>query len=71
MIKSATDSRAGQAMTAQGRGDPPVNDGARRPYTRPRILSSELLEIAAGTCDGSWGPGKTIPPCSPAYPPGS
>ncbi|WLE95671.1 MAG: hypothetical protein QTN59_13405 [Candidatus Electrothrix communis] len=37
----------------------------RRIYSPPRVLSAELLEAAAATCDGTGGYGKTAPsPCS-------
>ena len=37
----------------------------KRPYARPEVLSSERLEVAAGTCDPPTGAlGKTVPlPC--------
>ncbi|RTZ96165.1 MAG: hypothetical protein DSY90_11430 [Deltaproteobacteria bacterium] len=37
----------------------------RRPYAPPRVLSAEVLEAAAGTCDPPAPPlGKSIPiPC--------
>lgn len=42
-------------------------EGVRRGYNPPRLISSELLEVAAGGCEQfqlPWGggPGKNCPP---------
>ncbi len=40
---------------------------SRRPYSCPRVLSSEALEAVAAVCEsgeGGLGPGKSVPlPC--------
>ncbi len=41
-----------------------VNDGVRRPYSPPRLLSAEPLELSAGSCEAT-PLGKTRPTCHP------
>jgi len=54
-----------ETNSAMKQGQPPAADGTRRRYTPPRLLSSEPLELSAGTCDGTAGYGKDYPkpPC--------
>jgi len=68
---SGTDRKPATTALSREQGAPLSNNGMRRRYAPPRLLSSELLELAAGICDGTTGPGKSIPPCNPMFPPGS
>lgn len=45
----------------------------KKPYTPPRVLSSEQLEAAAANCDGTGGVGKpnNVPICNPQLGSGS
>lgn len=37
----------------------------RKPYTAPRMLSVEALEVVAGNCSQSSTLGKSVPQCNP------
>ncbi len=64
--KSALDSKASAADLSEAQEDSTAGNGRKRPYAPPRLLSSEPLELAAGTCDPPTGPyGKAFNPGPP------
>ncbi|GEM_PF-2486740 len=55
------ETRSNQIRPSGNPGDASAGE-ARRPYTPPRLLSSEPLELSAGTCDPAYGGfGKSYP----------
>lgn len=67
MLKNnMANAESSETNSAMKHGPAPAADGTRRRYTPPRLLSSEPLELSAGTCsDTSSGFGKNYPnpPC--------
>lgn len=61
-MKDVQNNRHGLAAQSSSTGS--TQEG-RCPYSRPKVLSVELLEAAAGTTCTDTGPvnGKSFPPC--------
>ena len=65
--KSSLGSKSSEAEPSLAQEDSSADTGKKRPYSPPRLLSSEPLELAAGTCDPPTGPyGKAFDPGPPA-----
>ena len=62
--KNITGSRPGNIEPGKNPDSVLGGSGERRPYSPPCILSSEPLELAAGTCEGTGPIGKGFPPCT-------